>query len=93
MMIGTLQIHLYLPDSHSLKSKRQVISSIKDKLRRKFNISISEIDRLDSKKEAILGVCCVSNSRQYLDTVLSKIMQGVECFPNVQLVDYKSEIL
>ena len=93
MIIGTLQIHLYLADSCSLKAKRQVIKSIKDKLRHKFNISISEVDCLDSLKEAIIGIACVSNSKQHLDRVLSKIMQGMENFTSVELIDYKSEIL
>jgi len=93
MIIGTLQIRLYLPDSCSLKAKRQVVKSIKDKLRHKFNISISETDRLDSIKEAVLGIACVSNSKQHLDRVLSKIMQGMENLSTVQLIDYKSEIL
>ena len=72
MHVGTLTIHLRIPQSHSLKEKRKVISGIKDRLRQKFNISIAEIDDNDLWQSAVLGLAIVGNERRFLESVLSQ---------------------
>lgn len=91
MVVGILVVRLYLPNSDSLKSKRQVILSLKARLKNKFNISISEIGLLDSLKEAEIGVSCISNSGRYIDRELSYIVERINSYPSVEIIDYSTE--
>jgi uncharacterized protein YlxP (DUF503 family) len=92
MLIGTLRLHLMIRESRSLKDKRQVVSSIKDRLRNHFNISIAEVDAQDHRQVAVLGVAMVSNESQHLRKALSQIVEAVRCHPIAQLVDYELEV-
>jgi uncharacterized protein len=78
MVIGVLEMILYLPESHSLKEKRQVIMSIKDKVRTRFNVSIAEIDDQDLWQKARLGVCSLGTDRRYLNAQLEQVIHFVE---------------
>jgi hypothetical protein len=91
MHLGTLRIVLHIPQSRSLKSKRQVLNQIKDKLRNKFNISLAEIDDNDLWQRATLGVAAVTNSHQHLEQILSQIENAVAANPNIVLVDVERD--
>jgi uncharacterized protein len=68
--IGVLTLELWVEASHSLKDKRQVVRSLKDRLREKFNVSVAEIDGLDSWQNAVVAVATVSSDRVYAEQVL-----------------------
>lgn len=92
MHIGICTLHLRLLESHSLKEKRRIIKSIKNRIRSKFNVSIAEIDRQDKWQWATLGVACVSSDARFANSVLSKIVDFVDEVHLVELVDYELEI-
>jgi uncharacterized protein YlxP (DUF503 family) len=92
MVIGTLKIKLRVPDSHSLKEKRRVVKSIKDRLKNKFNISVSEVDALDSHQIAVLGVATVSNDKRFVESVLSQVLNHVSLNHFAQIVDREIEV-
>lgn len=69
-VIGVLTLELWVESSHSLKDKRQVVRSLKDRLRDKFNVSVAEIDGLDSWQNSVLAVVTVANDRTYAEQVL-----------------------
>lgn len=73
MPIAYLTLELRIEGAHSLKDKRQVLRSIKDRLRNSFNISIAEIEVTDLWQRATLGVVSISNSRDYLESLMQKI--------------------
>jgi uncharacterized protein YlxP (DUF503 family) len=73
-----VQFIIELPDIESIKDKRRILSSLKDKLRRKFRLSVSEVDLHDSHSFSQIGAALVSNSRQFGETVLQKAMNFVE---------------
>ena len=79
--------------SQSLKDKRAVLRSLKDRIRRKFNVSISEIDELDNHVLARLGAVQASNDTKYLQGALEKLLQVLKTWPDAELVDYQIEIL
>ncbi|MBI3003134.1 MAG: DUF503 domain-containing protein [candidate division NC10 bacterium] len=60
MIVGTAVVELQLPENGSLKGKRKVLRSIKDRIRVRFNVSIAEVDRQDAWQRATLGVAVVS---------------------------------
>ena len=72
--IAILTLELRIEGAHSLKDKRQVLRSLKDKLRSSFNVSVAEIEQSDLWQRATIGVAGISSSRDYL----SGLMQQVE---------------
>ena len=74
MPIAYLTLELRIEGAHSLKDKRQVVRSVKDRLRNSFNISIAEIEATDLWQRATLGMVSISDSRDYLQG----LMQNVE---------------
>jgi uncharacterized protein YlxP (DUF503 family) len=69
-VIGVLTLELWVESSQSLKDKRQVVRSLKDRLREKFNVSVAEIDGLDSWQNSVIAVVTVANDRTYAEQVL-----------------------
>jgi uncharacterized protein YlxP (DUF503 family) len=71
--IGVLTLELRIEMSHSLKDKRHVVKSLKEKLRNRHNISIAEIDYQDQWQHALLAAVTVSPSRQRAEQVLQAV--------------------
>ncbi|MFH2056989.1 MAG: DUF503 domain-containing protein [bacterium] len=83
MYIGSLTIHLRIPQSRSLKDKRRIIKGIKERLRQKFNISIAEVGDNDLWQSALLGVAAVGNDRRFLESVLTQVDNYILSRPEV----------
>lgn len=80
-------LDLYLPESHSLKDKRSTVKSIIRKLRNSFNLSISEVDKLDKWQTAVLAFVTVSNSYTYSEGVIRQAISYIEAnYPQVQIL-------
>ncbi|WP_432756660.1 DUF503 domain-containing protein [Breznakiella homolactica] len=84
-----IQIIFEIPDVASIKDKRRIILSVKEKLRRKFHMSVAEVDLQDSLTFAQIGGALVSNSRQYGETVLQKAFAMIEHEVPARIQDYK----
>ena len=93
MVVGVLQFELSIPDAMSLKDKRQVVRSIKDRIAHRFNVSVAEVAALDLHRTAIIGVAMVSNDTQYVQGALSKIVDYVQKMGTANLTDYQIDIL
>ena len=93
MTIGVLQLELSVTDAMSLKDKRRVIKSIKDRIAHGHNVSIAEVGALDEHRRAILGVAMVSNDSRYVEGALSKLVDFVRAVPQVNLIDYQIDLL
>jgi len=93
MFIGLLTLELRIPGSHSLKDKRQVIQSLIETTRRRFNASVAEVDHQDAWQTAGIGIACVANEKRFLDEVLARIETFVESEPRVEVVRSEVEIL
>ncbi len=68
--IGVLTLELRLEDSHSLKEKRHIVQSLKDRLRHKFNVAVAEIDHQDLWQRAAVAAVTVSGDRVHAEKVL-----------------------
>src|SRR5215469_8903401 len=73
MPIAYLTLELRIEAAHSLKDKRQVLRSMKDRLRNSFNISIAEIEVTDLWQRATLGIVSISDSRNYLEGLMRNV--------------------
>ena len=91
MIIGFLQLDLFVPQANSLKSKRQALKSLKDKIRQKFNVSVAEVSSLDKWQRQGFAVVCVNNDKRLLNSILSKVVNLVEKQHAVELIDYTIE--
>lgn len=93
MLIGTLQVELFLPDVFSLKEKRFVMQSLKTKVRNRFNASVAEVDYQDKWQRACIGVACVSSEQQVLDSTLGKILDLFFQEERIEVLGQVKEIL
>jgi uncharacterized protein YlxP (DUF503 family) len=93
MVIGVLRVRLGVFEALSLKDKRRVIKSLKDRLGARHNISIAETDDLDQRQAATLGLAMVSNDARFVESSLSKIVDEIRAFRQASLLDYEIELL
>ena len=93
MIVGVLQLELSIPDAFSLKDKRRVIKSLKDRIAHAHNVSIAEVGALDEHRRSILGMAMVSNDSRYVEGALSKLVDFVRSVPQVSLIDYQIDFL
>ena len=93
MHVGVLQVEISIPDAMSLKDKRQVVKSLKDRIAHGHNVSIAEVGALDEHRRSILGVAMVSNDSRYVQGALDKLVDFVRLTPQVSLIDYQIELL
>lgn len=85
MHVGTLRIEVLLAEGSSLKEKRRVVKSVIETTRRKFNVSISEVDDLDKWRRATLGVAVVSNDVRHVNRVLDSVLDHLEANPEIDV--------
>ena len=93
MIIGVLQLELSIGDAMSLKDKRRVIRSLKDRIAHAHNVSIAEVGALDEHRRSIIGMAMVSNDSRYIEGALSKLVDFVKTVGSVDLIDYQIELL
>ncbi len=71
--IGVLTLDIHVEHSHSLKEKRHVVKSLKDRLRERFNVAVAEIDHLDSWQSSVVAAVTVSNDRVHAEQILQAV--------------------
>ena len=76
--VGILLVSLHIPQAQSLKEKRMVVRSLKDKVRAHYNVCVAELDGQDKWQTATLGFAVINHDRRYLDGQLSAILSLIE---------------
>lgn len=76
MPIAQLTLELSIPLAHSLKDRRQVVRSMKERLRHGFNVSVAELDEAVTWQSATLGIAAISGSRDYLRGLMNELEQA-----------------
>jgi len=92
MLVGVCQIEMFLPESNSLKAKRSVLNSIKKRIRNKFNVSISEVDRHEKWQRISVGISMVCNERKFIDMTVNQILSLIEMDGRVEILDHSVEL-
>lgn len=93
MVVGVLRVRLGIFEALSLKDKRRVTKSLKDRLGARHNISIAEIDDLDHRQAATLGLAMISNDARFVESALSRILDEIRREPRASLLEYDLELL
>lgn len=76
--VGILLVSLHIPQAQSLKEKRMVLRSIKDKVRAHYNASVAELNGQDKWQVATLGFAVINHDQRYLDGQLNDLLSFVE---------------
>jgi len=93
MQVAILTVELAIYESMSLKDKRRVIKSLKDRLAHRFNVSVAEVDHADTMRRATLGIAMVSNDTRHLNQALDKMLNLIRAAAGVSLIDVEREIV
>lgn len=78
MVVAILKVALTIPHATSLKDKRRVLKSVKDKLRNRFNVSVAEIGSQENWQRAQIGVAIICNESKYANGVISRVQDMFE---------------
>src|SRR6266852_1196228 len=93
MPIGLLTLEIYIPEAHSLKDKRQVLRSLKDRLRGKFNVAVAELEGQDSWQRSVVGVVSLANNAGFLEQSLRTVLEESERHLGRNLIGHDLELL
>jgi uncharacterized protein YlxP (DUF503 family) len=93
MVVGVCQVDLHFPDEHSLKAKRQILSSLKSRLGKSFNVSVAELEGQDLWQRSVLGIACIANEGRQVNRVLDQVLNMIRSNPTLELLDSRIELL
>ena len=93
MPIGLLTLEIHIPDAQSLKDKRQVLRSLKDRLRARFNVAVAELDHQETWQRAHVGIVTLSDDAAHLDQSLRAVFDEAEQLLGRELVSHEVEII
>jgi hypothetical protein len=93
MPIGLLTLEIHIPDARSLKDKRQILRSLKDRLRGQFNVAIAELDHQETWQRSLIGVVTISADTRHLEDALEKVANESERLLGRDLVGSAIEVL
>ncbi|MGZ6134417.1 MAG: DUF503 domain-containing protein, partial [Myxococcaceae bacterium] len=93
MFVGVARLTLQISDSGSLKSKRQVLRRVTDRLKARFNASVAEVEDQDLWQRATIALAVVSNDRRHVDEQVQKMIHFVEEMYVAPLLSRELEIL
>ena len=91
--VGLLHLRFDVPQARSLKDKRRWVKSFKDRLRHRGNVSVAEVDALDTYRQAVLAVAMVGADRRYLEGALQSVVNAAATHRELLLLDSQTEWL
>ena len=93
MIVGVLKVELAILEARSLKEKRRVIQSVKQRLTNRFNASVAEVGHADAPKRCRLGIAVVSNDARLVHSQLDKMVDSIRTAAGLTLLEYDRELL
>lgn len=93
MIVGVLTVDLAVPEAMSLKDKRRIIKSIKDRIRNRYNVSVSEVEHQDVMKRSRLGLAMVAVETRAVHSQFDLIVDLIRATRGAVLIDYERMML
>jgi hypothetical protein len=93
MPVGLLTLEIHLPDARSLKDKRQVLRSLKDRLRARFNVAVAELDHQETWQRSQVGIVSLSNDPVHLEQSLQAVLAEAEQVLGRELISHELEMI
>jgi uncharacterized protein YlxP (DUF503 family) len=91
MHVGSLKVRLRVREARSLKDKRQVVLSIKDRLRNQFNVAAAEVDALEDRQLIVLGFAAVGPEAGLVRSTLDAIVNALRAHPVAEFIDQEMD--
>ena len=92
MIVGSLRVRLLIREARSLKDKRQVVQSVKDRLRERFNVSVAEVEAQEHRQLAVIGVAMVGAEAGHVRGALQQIAELLRRHPVAEFIDCEMEV-
>jgi len=93
MWIGCCSIRFYIHGNSSLKEKRRITKSIKDRIKNKFNVSIAEIGDQEVWQNLHLGLVAVGSDQQYLDGLMNQVVSAIDRMNLAEMTDSQTKVI
>jgi uncharacterized protein len=93
MRVGLLTLELHIPEAHSLKDKRQIVRSLKERLRKHFNVAVAELEYQEVWQRSIIGVVTLSSAEQHVEESLQLVLQEADRLLGPVLVNHVVDML
>jgi uncharacterized protein YlxP (DUF503 family) len=93
MPVGLLTLELHLAEAQSLKDKRQVLRSLKDRLRANYNVAVAELDFADTWQRSVVGVVTLSNEECHVQEALQKVLAEADRILGPLLISHAVDLL
>ncbi|MCC5910244.1 MAG: DUF503 domain-containing protein [Clostridiaceae bacterium] len=93
MLVGVCSIKIVMYEVNSLKGKRQILKSMIERIKARFNVSIAEVGDQDKWQIAEIGFCCVTNSRRHADEMINTVIGFIEKDGRLDITECEVEIL
>ncbi len=93
MTIGLLTLDLLIPGARSLKDKRRVVKSLKDRIRTRFNASVAEVEFLDEWRRARFAICVVARESRFANAQLNEIARFAQSKSEAEIANIDIEML
>jgi len=93
MFVGIVRIELHLPGAASLKDKRAVLRSLKERIRLRVQAAVAEVDHQDLWQRAALGVAVVSGERRQVGELLQSVRHLADGTPGAEVIDWQEQLL
>ena len=91
--VGLLHLNLLIAQAMTLKDKRRIVKSFKDRLANQRNVSVAEVEYQDLWQRSVLGIVTVNTDRKHADSTLSKALDLVEREGDIQVTGIQTEFL
>jgi uncharacterized protein YlxP (DUF503 family) len=93
MPVGLLTLELHIQHAQSLKDKRQVLRSLKDRLRAKFNVAVAELEYHDTWQRSVVGIVTISNEEHHVEESLQQVLAEADDILGPLLVSHSVEVI
>ena len=87
MIVSAVIVKLLVLDSHSLKAKRSVINSLKQRIRNKFNVSVAEDGEIEKHNYSEIGLTAIGGENKFVEESISKAVQLIRNDVRVEVID------
>ena len=93
MPVGLLTLELHIQHAQSLKDKRQVLRSLKDRLRAKFNVAVAELEYHDTWQRSVVGIVTISNEEHHVEESLQQVLAEADNILGPLLTGHNVEVI
>ena len=89
MIVGVLTLEIFLPYSRSLKDKRQIIKGFRERIRKRYNAAVAELDFQDKWQRAALGIVTLNSGSRIVEDTLNRVLSDAFNLPDCEIASHE----